>query len=158
MSGTRVNGEIAGKEADVISYSFQAVKNLPTGDSGMICFKDADCDAIVRKKAGLASTRTPTPVRSVQTAPINGSTDVEYVGYKYNGNAVMAAIALAQLPHLERDNAYRRQLAEWYAKGFEQYPDKIKLVGNPWELRVLVPPVPDYRRGQGRSARLPQRA
>ncbi len=131
MSGTRVNGEIAGKEADVISYSFQAVKNLPTGDSGMICFKDDDCDAIVRKKAWLGINKD-TYARSVSA---NGAYkwkyDVEYVGYKYNGNAVMAAIALAQLPHLDRDNAYRRQLAEWYTKGFEQYPEKIKLVEIP---------------------------
>lgn len=39
MSGTRVNGVVPGAEADVVVYSFQAVKNLPTADSGMICFK-----------------------------------------------------------------------------------------------------------------------
>ena len=36
MGGTRyVDGEMPGKEADVVVYSFQAVKNLPTADSGM---------------------------------------------------------------------------------------------------------------------------
>ena len=39
MAGTRLNGEIVGKEADAVCYSFQAVKNLPTADSGMICFE-----------------------------------------------------------------------------------------------------------------------
>ena len=37
MAGTRYKGEIPGKEAEVVVYSFQAVKNLPTADSGMIC-------------------------------------------------------------------------------------------------------------------------
>ena len=40
MAGTRyIDGSIPGTQgsADVTVYSFQAVKNLPTGDSGMIC-------------------------------------------------------------------------------------------------------------------------
>ena len=44
MSGTRVNGVTPGtwEGVDVAVYSYQAVKNLPTGDSGMICFADGD--------------------------------------------------------------------------------------------------------------------
>lgn len=53
MSGTRVNGKIPGQEADAIVYSFQAVKNLPTADSGMLCFKDGKLDEIARKKGWL---------------------------------------------------------------------------------------------------------
>ena len=40
MSGTKFKGKHVGSEADVTVFSFQAVKNLPTADSGMICFKD----------------------------------------------------------------------------------------------------------------------
>ena len=43
----------------------------------------------------------------------------------------MASIALVQLRYLDRDNAYRRQIASWYRKGFEEYKDKIKLVNIP---------------------------
>lgn len=41
MAGTRVNGQMPGTwdGIDVAVYSFQAVKNLPTADSGMICFR-----------------------------------------------------------------------------------------------------------------------
>jgi len=50
MTGTRwKTGEHIGAEADVSVFSFQAVKNLPTADSGMICFRDADLDEAVRK-------------------------------------------------------------------------------------------------------------
>ncbi|MBE0601198.1 MAG: DegT/DnrJ/EryC1/StrS aminotransferase family protein, partial [Firmicutes bacterium] len=59
--------------------------------------------------------------------------DVEYVVYKYNGNAIMAAIGLAQLPRLDTDNAYRRQMAQWYTDGFKPYSDVIKLVETPAE-------------------------
>jgi dTDP-4-amino-4,6-dideoxygalactose transaminase len=43
----------------------------------------------------------------------------------------MASIGIVQLRHLDRDNAYRRQLADWYTKGFERYPDRIKLIDVP---------------------------
>ena len=45
----------------------------------------------------------------------------------------MASIGLVQLKHLDKDNAYRRQLALWYRKGFENYEDRIKLVRIPQE-------------------------
>src|SRR4051794_3018857 len=48
MSGTRLNGRHVGAEADAVVFSFQAVKNLPTADSGMICFAEPDLDAEVR--------------------------------------------------------------------------------------------------------------
>ena len=53
---------------------------------------------------------------------------MEYVGEKGHGNSIMAAIGLVQLKYLDRDNAYRRQLAHWYTDRFKKYEDKIKLV------------------------------
>jgi dTDP-4-amino-4,6-dideoxygalactose transaminase len=131
MAGTRVNSRIPGQESDVVIYSFQAVKNLPTGDSGMICFREASYDAIARKKAWLGINKD-TYARAVNSGgTYKWKYDVEYVGYKYNGNAIMAAIALAQLPRLDRDNAYRRQMSRWYTEGFEKYGDKIQLIHVP---------------------------
>jgi dTDP-4-amino-4,6-dideoxygalactose transaminase len=40
--------------------------------------------------------------------------DVEDIGFKYHGNSIMAAIGLVQLKYLDRDNEYRRNLAECY--------------------------------------------
>lgn len=131
MGGTRyTNGELPGKEADVVVYSFQAVKNLPTADSGMICFKDEKYDAIVRKKTWLGINKD-TYLRTNSGGTYKWRYDVEDVGEKYHGNSIMAAIALVQLRYLDRDNAYRRQIAGWYRKGFEKYKDKIKLVKIP---------------------------
>ena len=132
MAGTRLHGEIPGKEAEVVNYSFQAVKNLPTADSGMICFKRADFDAIARKKAWLGINKD-TYARTGSAGNYKWKYDVEYVGHKYHGNSIMASIGLVQLKHLDKDNAYRRQLALWYRKGFENYNDRIKLVRIPKE-------------------------
>ena len=130
MSGTRYgDGSVPGTngDADITVYSYQAVKNLPTGDSGMICTDDAKLDEVFRKKAWLGINKD-TYARTVnKEGTYKWKYDVEYVGDKYNGNAIMAGIALAQL----RDNAYRRTLAQWYTEVFAKYSDQIGLVKIP---------------------------
>lgn len=130
MAGTRLNGVIPGNEADVVNYSFQAVKNLPTADSGMICFKNDEFDAIARKKAWLGINKD-TFARTNSAGNYKWKYDVEYVGHKYHGNSIMASIGLTQLKHLDRDNAYRRQVAKWYYEGLKKYGDKVKFVRIP---------------------------
>lgn len=127
MSGTRVNGITPGtwEGVDVTVYSFQAVKNLPTGDSGMICFKTEEQDKLVRQIAWLGINKD-TYARS-NKGTYAWKYDVDYLGYKYNGNAIMAAIALVQLKYLDRDNARRREIVEMYNKAFENNP-YIKVV------------------------------
>lgn len=113
MSGTRLtDGRDPGHLADVTCYSFQAVKNLPTADSGMICFQDASLDAAARKFSWLGISKD-TYARA-QKGTYSWLYDVDYVGYKYNGSALMAGMALVALKYLDEDNAYRRQIAAWY--------------------------------------------
>lgn len=127
MAGTRYRGAIPGNEAEVVIYSFQAVKNLPTADSGMICFRDGELDEIVRKKSWLGINKD-TYSRSSNTGNYKWRYDVVYIGEKGHGNSIMAAIGLVQLKYLDRDNAYRRQLAQWYYKRLYEHNDKIKFV------------------------------
>jgi len=116
MAGTRVAGRHVGHDADATVFSFQAVKNLPTADSGMICFADAEDDARVRRLTWLGINKD-TYARTASQGAYKWMYDVEEVGYKYHGNSIMAAIALVQLRYLDQDNAYRRQIAAWYRAG-----------------------------------------
>lgn len=134
MAGTRVNYEIPGKEADAVIYSFQAVKNLPTSDSGMVCFRDKELHEIARKKSWLGINKD-TYSRRDCLGHYKWQYDVEYVGYKYNGNSIAAAIGIAQLKHLDADNLYRRQIADWYMKGFAPYSEYIKFVDVPLDCQ-----------------------
>jgi dTDP-4-amino-4,6-dideoxygalactose transaminase len=114
MTGTRwKKGDHVGAEADVSIFSFQAVKNLPTADSGMICFRDAQLDEEVRKWTWLGINKD-TYARTTSQGTYKWHYDVEHVGYKYHGNSIMAAIGLVSIKYVDPDNAYRRQLAEWY--------------------------------------------
>ncbi len=130
MAGTRVNNEIPGKEAHAAIYSFQAVKNLPTSDSGMLCFRYKELHEIARKKSWLGSNKDTYSRRDCM-GHYKWKYDVEYVGHKYNGNSIAAAIGIAQLKHLDEDNSYRRKIAEWYTEGVASYSNYIKLVKVP---------------------------
>lgn len=130
MAGTRIHGEIPGKEADVVVYSFQAVKNLPTADSGMVCFKEERYDEIARKRGWLGISKD-TYARTEGAGEYKWKYDVEYVGQKYHGNSVIASIGLVQLKYLEQDNAYRKQLAAWYREFLGAASDDIKFITIP---------------------------
>jgi len=114
MTGTRwANGIHVGGEADASVFSFQAVKNLPTADSGMICFSDPKLDTEVRKWTWMGISKD-TYTRTTSQGTYKWHYDVEYEGFKYHGNSIMAAIGLVSIKYVDQDNAYRRQLADWY--------------------------------------------
>ena len=134
MAGTRVNGVTPGcwEGVDVTVYSFQAVKNLPTGDSGMICFADGDLDKECRMVSWMGINKD-TYARTSSQGTYKWNYGVDYLGFKYNGNAIMAAIALAQLPYLDEENARRREICAIYDKAFK---------GNP-NIRIIRAPYPE---------------
>lgn len=131
MSGTKVNGVCPGTwdGVDVTVYSYQAVKNLATGDSGMICFADEKLDKLARQIAWLGINKD-TYARS-NKGTYAWKYDVDYVGYKYNGNAIMGAIAQVQLKYLDEENNRRRQIVERYNEAFKDNKN-IEIVRAPY--------------------------
>ena len=127
MSGTKVDGVCPGtwNGVDVTVYSYQAVKNLATGDSGCICWADAEA-AELNKKLAWCGIDKDTYARS-NKGTYAWKYDIDYVGYKYNGNAIMAAIALTQLKYLDEENVRRREIVKMYNEGFKNNP-RIKIV------------------------------
>lgn len=121
MAGTKQDGVQVGHEADVCIFSFHAVKNLPTADSGMICFADSELDAAVRQWAWLGINKD-TYARSTAQGAYKWHYEVEHLGFKAHGNSLMATVGLVALRYLDQDNAYRRQLATWYDRELETLP------------------------------------
>ncbi len=116
MTGTRWHGRHVGGEADVSVFSFQAVKNLPTADAGMICFADPALDAAVREWTWMGINKD-TYSRTTSAGSYKWYYEVDNLGFKYHGNSIMAALGLVSLKYVDQDNAYRRQLAAWYDAG-----------------------------------------
>lgn len=113
MAGTWIGDRHVGPGCDAAVFSFQAVKNLPTADSGMLCLADARLDGEARKLSWLGID-ADTFTRTHGGGRYKWLYDVEHVGFKYHGNSVMAALGLVGLRHLEEDNEYRRRLASEY--------------------------------------------
>lgn len=114
MAGTKIDGHHVGSEADCAVFSFQAVKNLPTADSGMICFKGENHDAHARRLSWMGIDKS-TFTRS-QSSTYQWRYNVDEVGFKYHGNSVMASIGQVSLKYLEDDNDARRKISNEYHK------------------------------------------
>lgn len=107
------NLEHVGHGADVTVFSFQSVKNLPTADSGMICFANEDYDLLARKLSWLGIDKD-TYQRSNDKGNYKWEYDLVDTGYKYHGNSIMASMALVGLKYLDSDNNRRREISNKY--------------------------------------------
>jgi dTDP-4-amino-4,6-dideoxygalactose transaminase len=117
MAGTRLDDQHVGGQADITVFSFHAVKNVPTADSGMICCRDVDLDRVVRQWTWLGIDKD-TYSRSHEDKAYRWLYGVPNVGFKYHGNSIMAAMAKVGLRYLDEDNGVRRRFAQLYEKAF----------------------------------------
>jgi len=110
-------------------FSFHAVKNLPTGDGGMITTNDEELYQRLRKLRWMGIDKD-TYGRTEDDKGKAGAYAWEYnvpqIGFKYHMNDITAAIGIEQLKLVEEHNAYRRQLSEIYTQGL-RHPDIISL-------------------------------
>jgi len=121
MSGTkwidsRKQVGCSDEDCDVAIYSFQAVKNLPTADSGCLCWNTFDGQALDKETRQLAwlGIDKDTYSRTHSSGSYKWHYDVPEVGFKYHSNAISGAFGLVGLKYLDQDNAYRRNLCEIY--------------------------------------------
>jgi dTDP-4-amino-4,6-dideoxygalactose transaminase len=124
MAGAKIQGSHVGAESDVAVFSFQAVKNMPTADSGMICFQEKAFDLKARKLAWLGIDKD-TFSRSTE-GTYKWDYDVVQIGEKVHGNSIMAAMGIVALRYLDADNKYRNMLASMYEKYLDDSISKVK--------------------------------
>ncbi len=138
--GSTYKGQkIGGLPSDASCFSFHAVKNLATGDGGMITTNSIgvfntlkrlrwvgiDKDTWSRTK--LIEGERKTGIR--QYASYGWYYEVHDLGYKYHMNDITAAIGLVQLRKLDWMNERRRQLVQRYNAAFED----VKWIERPVE-------------------------
>jgi perosamine synthetase len=102
-----------GSISEFTSFSFHAVKNLATGDGGMLTTNDPDLDARVRRSRWLGINKD-TWTRADDGGNYAWAYNVEEFGFKSHMNDITAAIGLAQLGRLDQTNARRRAVAAQY--------------------------------------------
>jgi dTDP-4-amino-4,6-dideoxygalactose transaminase len=114
--GSTWNGKRIGSFGDFVSFSFQANKNLTTGEGGCLVLNNLE-EARLAEKYRL---------QGVTRSGVDGI-DVDVLGGKYNMSDIMAAIGLGQMKQLEKLTAHRAALARHYFDCFG--PDFEKETG-----------------------------
>jgi perosamine synthetase len=120
--GGLYKGRKLGTIGDMGCFSFQATKNMTTGDGGVLATDDSALAARVRKLRWMGISK-PTWERFRPGRPRRAwMYDVEEVGFKYEMNDLAATLGLVQLAKLDEANAQRRQLVERYRNAFAGIP------------------------------------
>jgi dTDP-4-amino-4,6-dideoxygalactose transaminase len=101
--GSRWNGKPIGSFGDFVSFSFQANKNITTGEGGCLVLNNAE-EARLAEKYRL---------QGVTRSGVDGI-DVDVLGGKYNLSDILAVIGLGQMKNLEKITAHRAMLAQHY--------------------------------------------
>ena len=118
--GGKYKGRMLGSIGDFGSFSFQAVKNLATGDGGMLTTNNPEWAARLKKLRWVGISKD-TFDRGAGNS-YDWFYDVTEAGYKYHMNDIIAAIGLAQLEKLEWMNEQRRHWSKCYREAFSSLP------------------------------------
>ena len=101
--GSTWRGKRIGSFGDLVSFSFQANKNVTSSEGGCLVLNDA-AEAVLAEKYRL---------QGVTRSGFDGL-DVDVLGGKFNMTDVAAAIGIGQFAHIEAITARRRDLAKLY--------------------------------------------
>jgi perosamine synthetase len=131
-TGGTYYGKKIGSEGNLACFSFQAVKNLATGDGGALVTDDQNAADRAKRLRWLGIDRD-TWTRTEANRQYWWRYNVTEVGQKSHMNDITAAIGLVQLAKLDAMNARRREIVRLYNQ---------QLAGV-----VETPPADDEQRG-----------
>ncbi len=130
--GSKYHGKSIGNlsESDTTCFSFQAVKNLPVGDGGMITTNRVELVRLLNQLRWMGIDKSTWD----RTEEINDHSirsfseygwyyEIQELGYKYHMNDIAATIGLIQLKKLESANERREAIARKYDQAFEGVGD-----------------------------------
>lgn len=116
-AGRQGKNKMLGSIGKMGCFSFHAVKNLPTGDGGMITTDDKKIYTELLKLRWVGINKD-TWARSVNKKYL-WKYSVDELGFKCHMNDITAVIGLAQLKVLKQHNLVRRHYAKKYDRAFK---------------------------------------
>jgi UDP-4-amino-4-deoxy-L-arabinose-oxoglutarate aminotransferase len=138
--GTYYKGIHSGGFGHPAIFSFHPIKNITTGEGGMITLNDADLEKKLRLLRFHGIERDAWKRYGKGGNP---SYDIAEPGYKYNMPDILAALGLAQMERWQEFNQRRTRLAGLYLEGLKDISG-IDLPGIPeydhihaWHLFVI---------------------
>lgn len=138
--GARYRGRPVGTLGDFAIFSFQAIKQLTTGDGGMLVCREARTyqNAYRLRWFGIdRANRKPSPLGQPEW-------DITELGYKYHMNDVAAMMGLAQLAVFDTAQARRQLLNRLYrselacVSGLTLIEERADRVSGCWLFTIRV--------------------
>jgi UDP-4-amino-4-deoxy-L-arabinose-oxoglutarate aminotransferase len=129
--GTEYRGVRVGASGTSV-FSFHPIKNITTGEGGMVCSDDSPLLEYVRrlKFHGLGA-----DAYDRQTQGRSPQTQVLTPGYKYNMPDLSAVLGLRQLARLEGFNQRRAELAAVYRERLAEVDEILPLSDPPYGMK-----------------------
>jgi dTDP-4-amino-4,6-dideoxygalactose transaminase len=120
--GATYHSKPIGAISDFSIFSFQAIKQITTGDGGMLILKDCRLLERARRIRWFGIDRTAKQMG-------NWDNDIVEVGYKYQMNDIAAALGLAGLAEFDQVLALRRNLFRRYVENLKNLPG-LEVIGD----------------------------
>ena len=111
--GGKYKDKMLGSVGSMGCFSFHAVKNLPTGDGGMITTNDEDTYKQLKELRWVGINKD---TWERDTGGYSWQYSVDKIGFKCHMNDITAVIGLSQLKSLDEHNMRRREIAETYSR------------------------------------------
>jgi perosamine synthetase len=144
--GGSYKGKMLGSIGDIGCHSFEAKKNMTTGDGGMITLNDTKMAEKLKRVRWLGINKdTWKRFSGGKQGTYSWYYEVSELGYKFNMNDIMAALGLVQLKKLPRILAKKDTLIARYNKAFQNIPWITTPVAEPkgkgayWLYIIQVP-------------------
>ncbi|MBI4439868.1 DegT/DnrJ/EryC1/StrS family aminotransferase [Candidatus Woesearchaeota archaeon] len=116
-TGGKYKNKMLGSIGDFGCFSFQAVKNLATGDGGMVVMNDGENASRVRKLRWLGISRETGDRTGKDQYKWNYT--IDEVGWKFQMPDILAAIGIVQLERISELNGKREKIWKRYNAEFE---------------------------------------
>jgi UDP-4-amino-4-deoxy-L-arabinose-oxoglutarate aminotransferase len=130
-AGTSYHGERIGKSGTAI-FSFHPIKNITTGEGGMIC---TDNEALAIRLRQLKFHGLGVDAFDRQMQGRSPQAEVLEPGYKYNLTDIAAALGLSQLARLDAFNRRRAELVASYRERLENVEEVLPLQSPAYEMQ-----------------------
>jgi dTDP-4-amino-4,6-dideoxygalactose transaminase len=137
--GSKYKSKMIGSFGNLVSYSFHPIKNISTGDGGMITTDDEE---VAQKLSRLRLHGMSKDAWKRHSSTGSWRYDILEAGYKYNMTDIAAALGIHQLKKLEKFIEVRTKYADIYTSLLGKIPEvtvptNSQSVRNSWNLYTV---------------------
>ncbi len=120
--GTITGGEQVGKTSEAACFSFYPIKNMTTGEGGLVATNNDEVASRIRAWALHGMSKD---AWARYTSKGRWYYEIVYPGFKYNMTDIQAALGIVQLRKLEKFIEVRNKYADIYRARLGSHPDLI---------------------------------